>query len=299
MKTVTEQVEIMKTATRFVTPLVRVAPFTKTVPARNYKTETVEVGTGRYNYVKRQVGTGTYRTVTRQVGTGKFETVTYTDPNPEHGTYSHDPSEHGDCPDGQHKAPLPKMWFYPVPSDTVERMYKFTLENPSRGSLVAPLVGVWDEADSHTGCSKPLPLVKESEGPSKGYLSSWINSVVEKPIVRITTKMNETAHLAYKGLHLAVCTFGATLVAIAGVLLTTKYANHLRKAIKLAEDIKKTVIKFVGAGLASIALALLEDLFCLYGVDPDGDDTISLKTVPPTTHNDYSSGADTLEGKSF
>ncbi len=161
----TKSVPVYNYETRYAVPRVRILPFTKPVAAFNYKTETVEVGTGRYNYVTRQVGTGKYETitrqvgtgrfetVTRQVGTGKFETVTYTDPNPENGTHTHNPTEHT-CPEGQYMKPLPRMWAYRTGNNWA--FYEIG-KLPGGVPTTEVVEAEWQEADSHTGCHKPVP----------------------------------------------------------------------------------------------------------------------------------------------
>ncbi len=153
--------------TRRVYPLVRIPPLTKRVlvDASNFKivtrqvgtgkyeTVTRQVGTGKYETITRQVGTGRFETVTRQVGTGEFETVTYTDPNPENGTHTHDPSEHR-CPEGQYMKPLPRMWAYRTGNNWA--FYEIG-KLPGGVPTTEVVEAEWQEADSHTGCHKPVP----------------------------------------------------------------------------------------------------------------------------------------------
>ena len=153
--------------TRRVYPLVRIPPFTKRVlvDASNFKivtrqvgtgefeTVTRQVGTGKYETITRQVGTGRFETVTRQVGTGEFETVTYTDPNPENGTHTHNPTEHT-CPEGQYMKPLPRMWAYRTGNNWA--FYEIG-KLPGGVPTTEVVEAEWQEADSHTGCHKPVP----------------------------------------------------------------------------------------------------------------------------------------------
>ncbi|MCY3850465.1 MAG: hypothetical protein OXF75_06650 [Acidimicrobiaceae bacterium] len=115
------------------------------------------VKVAKYREVKTQyrvkVGTKTvtkYKTVPvperRWVKVGT-RTATYTDPDPDKGTWRHDPGEHV-CPAGQHMAPFPAL--------RASRSNDETLYAPDVKKAEGRLVVAWAEVDSHTGCSSPV-----------------------------------------------------------------------------------------------------------------------------------------------
>ncbi len=264
-----------------------------------FVTRSVKVGT-RPVFETRSVKVGTrpvFETRSVKVGTrdvegwipqpdkrvfSHFETRTVVDPNPDHGTYTHDPSEHT-CPTGQHMRPFPKMWAI--------RGYNgepttYQLAEPSdhhAGSDIA-VVAKWYASDLHTGCHIPNHVFAPKPAPGGAGLAGLLddlkktvtavpNAIVKPPIVKITTELRSLSRDGYAAIHLGVCfvdnfaTVLADMVA-GGVLWKVLTKNFEDTANAILEFVKKH--PKVASALASV-VGLTHAAFCAYGVDPVGD----------------------------
>lgn len=327
---------------------VRVAPFREilTIPAYNYETRSVRVApftqtrtVARYNYEDQQVRVAPFteaRSVdvfyyeTRQVRVAPFtetqsvdvfnyetqpvrvapftETVTVTDPDPEKGTWRHDPSEHT-CPDGQYMAPFPEMWLTAYSKAVYEdgrrtgREWQVTFYTTRPAYPLhddAQLVTEWVEQDSHTGCHSPNnPYAGTTPPPRRSAwdrVSSLFKSALEatihdagfviEPATSWAAENSFTAGL-YESVFITVCApeDGTIAQRLTALGLSAAGASRTAWVLSKAQDLGDAIRRLSAVTVGGVVVNVVTHIFCEAAVDPtattSSSTTTTTTTLPP------------------
>ncbi len=231
-----------------------------------FVTRSVKVGT-RPVFETRSVKVGTrpvFETRSVKVGTrdvegwipqpdkrvfSHFETRTVVDPNPDHGTHTHDPTEHT-CPTGQYMAPLPTLWYYENQhgDGSEDADYWFSETKHHDGTAVVE----WTLIDSHTGCHEPKPPPKPAPGVGglagllddiKKAVTAVPNAIVKPPIVKATTELRALNRDAYAGIHFLACFVDGAVRWTAEIFFASKFWKAFAEANKARADAIRAFIK--------------------------------------------------------
>ena len=226
--------------------------------------------------------------------------------NPSQHLNGHETCHDHTCPAGQHMAPFPQMWVYKYYDSEHADVNDFEYVFTNTETADAVVVEEWEEVDSHTGCSRPLPppatetrtawdRITGSARSAVNAAVDAVNSIDPDEVGRFIVESNRTyidayvtaENLTHQTFYLALCIPEVELVtAIASAGLAVVVVRAAAKAAKVAAKIRKAAA-FTGVGLT---VAVSGYVVCNHTSNPFDDQTTpttttttTTTTLPPTT----------------